>query len=117
MIQDCKAILIPNLKVPCCLKHIVEMNEICERRMISHKYYKFLVKSLHKFNQTNTFFTTDINLPTSISFMSILSKAMCHFFSLGNFSFSKFLNLDNTSVNISDAFAVSSNLISKLYMG
>ena len=91
MIQDCKAILIPNLKVSCCLKHIVEMNEICERRMISHKYYKFLVKSLHKFNQTNTFFTTDINLPTSISFMSILSKAMCHFFSLGKFSFSKFL--------------------------
>ena len=44
MIDDCQKPLIPNLKSFCCLRHLIEMNKVCEERMISHKYYKYILR-------------------------------------------------------------------------
>ena len=93
MIDDCHKPLIPNLKSFCCLRHLIEMNKVCEERMISHKYYKYILRFFHKYSQIsiNNNVTANNSLPLTLSLLSIMSKCISYFFSVSKISFSKFM--------------------------
>lgn len=93
MIDDCHKPLIPNLKKFCCLRHLIEMNKVCEERMISHKYYKHILRSFHKYSQISpkNNVTANNSLPLTLSLLSIMSKCISYFYSVSKIAFAKFM--------------------------
>ena len=91
MIDDCAKPLIPNLKSFCCLRHLIEMSKVCEERMISHKYYKYILRFFHKYSQISpkSNVSSTNSLPLTLALLSIMSKCISYFYSVSKISFSK----------------------------
>ena len=91
MIDDCAKPLIPNLKSFCCLRHLIEMSKVCEERMISYKYYKYILRFFHKYSQISpkSNVSSTNSLPLILALLSIMSKCISYFYSVSKISFSK----------------------------
>jgi len=75
----------------CCLNHLIEMHFVAENQNISHKYAKFLTRTMNHHFKRDTLQFDGIKLETAKIFLEILSKYITYFFCLNQLDLGKLL--------------------------
>jgi len=90
MKTDCGNIHKPDYSKACCIKFLIEMNELSDNCTLYHKFSKLLLLTLNHSDKNNNLNFENLKLDMLNSFLNVLTKNMSHFYFLSNYVYIDF---------------------------
>lgn len=84
MKTDCGNIHKPDYSKACCIKFLIEMNELSQNCTLYHKFAKLFLRTLNHSNKNNSLNFENFKFDILSSFLDILTKNISHYYFLSN---------------------------------
>lgn len=84
MKTDCGNIHKPDYSKACCIKFLIEMNELSQNCTLYHKFAKLFLRTLNHSNKNNSLNFENFKLDILSSFLDVLTKNIAHYYFLSN---------------------------------
>jgi len=88
MKSDCGNIHKPDYSKSCCIRFLIEMNELSNNCTLYHKFSKLLLLTLNHADKNNSLNFDGFKIDILNSFLDILTKNISHFYFLSIYHFS-----------------------------